>query len=106
MHIILKHKIIIHCKFQVEPSDKFEIVHEGCTHKLIIKDALRDEAGPVKAVSRNMETTANLIVTGRSTSRPFKCQVVDSRLQDLIYLAKLLVEARFHCVDIHHLLLR
>ena len=84
MQIVLKHKLIIRCKFQVEPSDKFEIVHEGCTHKLIIKDALRDEAGPVKAVSRNVETTANLIVTGRSTSRPFKGQVVDFRLQDVI----------------------
>ena len=79
--LFLKHKLIIRCKFQVEPSDKFEIVHEGCTHKLIIKDALRDEAGPVKAVSRNVETTANLIVTGRVNLKAIqRSSCVDFRL--------------------------
>ncbi len=51
---------------QVEKGDKkFEIVQDGKTHKLIVKDALRDEAGPVKAVSRGVETTGTLTVTGQ-----------------------------------------
>ena len=52
---------------EVKPDKKkYSIVHENCTHKLIIKDCVKEDMGPIKVVSRGVEASATLTVTGRS----------------------------------------
>ena len=51
---------------EVTKNEKFIKTTEGRIHKLKIKDCQMKDAGPVKAVVENVETTANLKVKGKS----------------------------------------
>ena len=51
---------------KIKPSDKYEMITEGTTYKLIIKDCQLSDAAEISIIAKDCKSTAQLIVKGTS----------------------------------------
>ena len=48
----------------IRPSKKYDIVSDGCTHKLVIRDVDGMDEGDYKVMLKNSSSSANLSIQG------------------------------------------